>query len=66
MSLAVGFGGLLVLPSVNVSFEHSLLVVMGYDGPTDLPYLITLGAWTLTIVTHVLIRRISPPNEPER
>lgn len=62
-SVAVGIGGLLVLPSVNIPFAHSLLGVLGYDGSTALPYLVTLGAWILALVTHVLIRQLDVPDE---
>ncbi|MDF9747578.1 hypothetical protein [Natrinema salsiterrestre] len=63
VSVVIGFGGLLVLPSVSIPFEHSILGILGYDGSTTLPYLITLGAWILAIITHILIRRLEGRDE---
>lgn len=43
----VGVVGLLVLPTLHVSAEYSIIRVLGYEGPMNHVYPVTVAGWVL-------------------
>ncbi|WP_226012191.1 hypothetical protein [Halomicrobium salinisoli] len=54
----VGVVGLLVLPTLHVSAEYSIIRVLGYDGPMNHVYLVTAAGWGLGIALLKFEERI--------